>query len=469
MSELLNFLLKNEYQFRRTRLAALYSDFRQLRALNPDGYVANVEAWRKGLADATRAGHVPSQGSTSDLLILKVDEELLRALETKEWGRPLALGTVINEAVAAHEMIPLQQFNVAKESIYQQSWGVRPWQIISWGLRQLGLAGGQSGEDKLPVGKLVVLANLEEASKNFSSRITGNTSRVDRIYSQAAFEKSFADVLGEKSLSHADVEVFLKFLSRDKAVLAYDGQTVKIKGQGEANITRITPEDASIASLKSLIADLELQTAVLTRKVDELDIMAREAVTRKNRASALASLRSKKLAESTLAKRNATLGQLEGVFASIEQAADQVELVRVMEGSAKVLSGLNAEVGGVERVDDVVEQLREQMTQVDEIGNVIAEVGQGTGAVDEAEVDDELEALEREDREKREEEERKVREEKERNEAAEIKRKLDSLEEAERQAEFKAEKESSSEDPLEESTKELRRLSLVEEPSQVPA
>ena len=421
---------------------------------------------------------MPTRGSSPDLLALNIDEELLRALETKEWGRPLALGTVVREAVERKEMMPLTGFVDARESIYHKSWAISPWDILGWGLRQLGLAGGQSGEDKLPVGKLVVLANMEEAAREVARRSEGMRGRVERIFSKALFGETFRDVLGkEKGISDGDLELLLKFLQRDKSLIAYDGATVKLKAWNEATAPRITSEDATIASLKSLIKDLEIQTMALTKRVDELGITAKEAVAKKNRVSALAALRSKKLAETTLTKRHATLGQLEEVFASIEQAADQVELVKVMEASSRVLSGLNKEVGGVDRVDDVVDQLREQMSQVDEIGNVIAESGQGTGVIDETEVDDELEAMERDDREKREEKERLNREEKEKQEAIEIRRKLDALEEIERQATLtkeaarkNAEQESGTEKEVEESTREMKRMSLEDQGSaHIPA
>jgi charged multivesicular body protein 7 len=71
------------------------------------------------------------------------------------------------------------------------------------------------------------------------------------------------------------------------------------------------------------------------------------------------------------------------------------------------------------------------MTQVEEVGNALTEVGQGRA--DEDEVDAELEVMEREDRKKREEAERLEKEERERAEVAETKLKLDHLEAAERQ------------------------------------
>lgn len=399
--------------------------------------------------------------------MLTVDEGLLRALETKEWGRPLALGTVIKEAIDKGEMMPLQDFMTASESIYKKSWSIRPWGILSWGLRQLGVVGGLSGEDPLPNGKLVILANVEEASKNVSSKVGGQTSRVDRIYSKAAFQQAFENCLGAKSLSQADMDVLLKFISREKGLVAYDGATVKIKAPTEASASEITTEDASIASLKSLISDIESQTEVLTQRIDQLSLTARDAVSRKNKASALAALRSKKLAETTLSKRTATLGQLEEVFSKIEQAADQVELVRVMEGSTRVLSGLNAEVGGVERVDDVVEQLREQMSQVNEVGDVIAEVGQSP--IDETEVDDELEAMERAEREKMEEEERKEKAREEEQEAEKTRRRLDALDRAAREAAAEKIEKAKKDEEVKDSTEQVRRLSLEEKPESIPA
>ncbi|KAL5330155.1 hypothetical protein ACEPPN_003680 [Leptodophora sp. 'Broadleaf-Isolate-01'] len=466
MSELLTYLLDNEPQFRKTRLEDLYSDFGKSRSINPDGYHANITAWLQALSHATLAGHMPSSSASPDLLSISISNDLVLALETREWGRPSALGTVVREGMKSRLWIDVGEFEEAKESIYKKGWTVpvpSVGDVLGWGLRQLGFGGG---DEKLVEGRVVVLENLEGVGKEVAKRTEGVRGRVERIFSREAFRETYGVVAGKENiLTEADMEILLKFLARDKGVLSYDGVTVKLKAPNEKTPSPITAEDTTIASLKTLIKDLEVQTDVLTKKVDELAATAKEAVARKNRVSALAALRSKKLAETTLTKRHATLAQLEEVFSKIEQAADQVELVSVMEASTRVLTGLNKEVGGVERVDDVVDQLREQMSQVDEVGNVIAEVGQGVNAVDEEEVDDELEAMEREEREKREEKER---EEREKHEAAETKRKLDALEEAERQTKDAAAKKQADEEAKtagKASTEkviedELKRLSL---------
>jgi charged multivesicular body protein 7 len=452
----------------RNRLAALYSDFRHLRTTNTDGYTANIEAWQKGLANAAKGGHIPNRGAAGDLLILNIDENLLCALETKEWGRPLALGAVIREAVSKKEMVPAQEFLSAQTSIYHKSWALKPWELLSWGLRQLGLAGGQDGEDKLPIGRLAILANIESAANELNQRVTGLTRRTDRIYSKKLFQEAFANTLGGKNqMTTADMDVLLKFMARDKGMLAYDGQTIKLRGPTDAETLSITSEDSTIASLKTLIDDLQAQVDGLSVRVEKLASTGRDAIARKNRISALAALRAKKLIETNLSRQSATLLQLEEVYAKIGQAADQVELVRILEGSTGVLKSLNAEMGGAERVEDVVHELNEQMAQVEEFGKALTEVGQGTDNQDE--VDAELEAMEREEREKkRAEAELLEKEERECVQIAETKRKLERLEVAERQAakgrmeaaQGTSHTEQSLDETIDDTIAELRHISL---------
>lgn len=133
----------------------------------------------RALTAAANAGLIPSSSASSqhDHFVLQTGEELARALQTQELGRPLALGTVIDEAVRRKELIPVKEFLEAKESIYAKHWLPTPWQVMSWGLRQLGVIGGDSSEDKLVRGEFVIMDNLEVSKKNAycrSIRLTGS-------------------------------------------------------------------------------------------------------------------------------------------------------------------------------------------------------------------------------------------------------------------------------------------------------
>ncbi|RKL28788.1 hypothetical protein BFJ63_vAg10777 [Fusarium oxysporum f. sp. narcissi] len=428
MGELADYLINNDPSFSRSRLAARYSDFRSQRTLNPDGYQANISAWRQALSDLVAKGKISHRGSSPDHFVLKLDDSLLRSLEHKEFGQPLALGTVVREATAGRDFIPLQEFEKSQQSIYQRSWAGLPWSVMSWTLRQLGVVDPARGDDKLPTGQYVIVKNMEAAAKELGDLMAEKVSRFDRVFSRAQFQKAFSAALVKgQHLTDSDLDVLLKFLSRDKEVIEYDGKTIRIKGSGEQS--GITKEDAAIASLKELTESLKHQADLLNTRIDELSQTAKDAVTKKNRVAALAALKSKKIAETSLATRYATLNQLEEVSAKLEQAADNVQLVNVMEASSGALASLNAQVGGAERIDAVMDRLREQSSATDEVSAILAE---STGEViDETALDDELEAMEAQEREKEEEktkskeaEEQKARDERE---AAEAQKKLDEL------------------------------------------
>jgi charged multivesicular body protein 7 len=359
--------------------------------LNPDGYRANISAWRQALSRLASEGRLTQHSADSSPLVLSVDNTLLRLLQNRQFGQPLALGTAIREAVAGKELIPVPDFIKSTHNIYQRPWSELPWSVIGWTLRQLGVSDPSRGEDTLPKGRYVVMENLEAAGREFGELVLDKTTIFDRVFTKKQFETMFASKLipGQR-LSASDLDILLTFLKREKGVIEYDGQTIRIKSSGENK--PITEEDSAIASIKELIESLRHQVNLLNQRIDELATTAKSAVARKNRVAALGALKSKKLAESSLATRYASLNQVEEVAAKIEQAADQVQLVKVMESSTGVLKNLNAAVGGVDRVDGIVDQLREQMGNTDEVAAILAE-SSGV-AVDESEIDEELRLME---------------------------------------------------------------------------
>ena len=160
----------------------------------------------------------------------------------------------------------------------------------------------------------------------------------------------------------------------------------------------LTSTDKSIASLKSLIVDLNLQLEGWSTKISGLNTKARSAISEKNKALAIRSLRSKKLYESMHLRTSETLASIESIYYQIEKAVDQVEVMKAIHASTKTLKYLNAEVGNVDTVEDALEELRKEMAQIDDLGSVISEAGAAMSQVDEGAIDEELEALENEDR-----------------------------------------------------------------------
>lgn len=383
----------------RARLPALYADFRSQRTLNPDAYNANVTAWRHALSLLASRGLL-SHGSNASVLILNLEDSLLRGLEMRQFGQPLALGTVVRESVAANAMFPVQTFLQSQQSVFQKSWSGVPWAIMGWTLRQLGVVDPSAGDDTLPKGQYVLLDNVDAAAKQFNAIMAEHTSKFDRVFTKSQFYTTFAsDLVDGQRLSEADINVLLCYLSRDKGIIEYDGKIIRVKGV--ADQSGITEDDKAIASLKEVTVRVKHQADLLSARIDELELDAKKALARKNKVSALAALRQKKVAEQTLSTRYATLNQLEETANKIEQAADNIDIVQAMEASSSVLKKLNAQVGSVDKVDAVMDELRERVADTDELTAMLAE---STGApVDEGEIDDELAEMEREAAEKEEE------------------------------------------------------------------
>lgn len=353
-------------------------------------------------------------------------------------------------------MMPLKDFLTAKDSIYKTSWIPSPWKALQWGLRQVGVLGHPTSADKLGIGNFVVLKNVEVAADETLKRMKEHTSTADRVLSRTDFLKRFDKTLNPAApLTTNDMEILLVHLARDKQAIAYNAQTIKFKPEHEAEPLPITKEDTAIANLRDTVANINAQIPPLMEKIAEADAAAREAVAAKQMIRAKAALRSKKLAETALAQRSDVALQLEGVYAQLQQAADQVEIVEAMRAGAAALKGLNEKVGGAEGVQGVVDAVNEQMATTEEITNIINETNQ---PLDEGEIDDEFEALERAEKEKR-----------EQKEAERTAARLAELEQAERkrkekEAERQAQKEDNeTEKEIEQASQDFKRMSFREE------
>lgn len=372
-------------------MPALYSDFRTQRRLNLDGYRANVSAWTGALSRLASHGLLSRHGTDSGIIVLQVDETLRRSLEDRQWGVPLALGAAVQDAITCGRFVALHDFLRSPLSSYRQGWSELPWAVMRWTFSQLGIMDATRGEDKLPNGPLISVANLELAEKELSRRMTSKTSRFDRVFTRLQFWDTFGSKLvHQQEVSKTDADVLLLYLTRDKRMIDYDGKTIRIRRDGEP--AGITTEDATIASIKELTASLEHQTRLLSNRIENLNLEAKNAVANKNRVKALSALKAKKTIESSLVRRYAALHQLEEVAAKLEQASDNIQIVRVLELSGSVLKDLNSRVGSTEKLESLQEQLREQMNETNEVASILAESTTNV-AVDESQIEEELEAL----------------------------------------------------------------------------
>lgn len=459
---LVQFLVDNEPLFRQSRLPSLYSDLSNLRITNPEGFAANSQAWTSALTLLALSGKLP----TEQRVILSCSDNLLVALSSPNYGRPVGLGAVLDDVVRDGKMIDVADFTSADKSIYARTWIPSPWAILKWSLRTAGLTGHGSYDKSgnLKNGDLVLVPVLEDISKKILAwQQRQGQAPTDRIYTRESFSSAVSALLSSQEhslLNSKDLDVLLLYLSRDKPILSYDDKVVKLKPLTATKPEPVTSEDNAVANLKSLISSLTAQTEALESSIAVQQQRASTAVAAKNKTTALAALRSKKSAERALAQRSATLQQLEDVFTQIQQASDQVEVVETLRTSVSALKSLNKKVGSVDSVDAVLDDLREEMQKTSEVQNILAEPLTGDAAavdVADAEVDEELEAMERE--EQRKEDEKK---------AKETAARLQELEEVERKQKEQQAKEKEQKQPTDEelqamlskSIEDMRKMSI---------
>ena len=133
------------------------------------------------------------------------------------------------------------------------------------------------------------------------------------------------------------------------------------------------------------------QIELLTSRYETFTAKAREATSKKNRIVALSVLKSRKLSESALQKRSDALARIEEVLSGLEQAASDAEIVRTLESGAKALDRLNRDIGGIERVEKIMDRVRGSIEESEDVGKIIAEMG--SGKIDESEVQEELDDM----------------------------------------------------------------------------
>ncbi|KAB8364855.1 hypothetical protein FH972_024716 [Carpinus fangiana] len=408
-SPLLSWILSNETPFQSpNRLTSLYSDFTASRASNPDGYAANVAAWRTALQHAYRAGVAAQSGDTSNnTFVIRTGPTLAAALEKHDIGSPGALGAVQEDSLAQKHWYRREDFLQRKQSVYWKPWmgvAIPSAEDVFYSLMiRVGLA-----EDKRLTreGEFVILRNVEDASDKVLSRIAKQgSSPTQLVHSLETFIATFKDILADdgeadRELSMPEISILLAHLYRDKRAIdmyySEKTRTTTVKfAKTPGTPDPIEESDDTIAHLRKLLLDLEQQTSTLQKRIEECDKTAREALRSGSgdgqRKKAMAALRTKKLANETLAKREASQAQIERVLTGIEEAAGQKDMVKAMEMSASVLEGLNKEVGGVDKVQEIMDRVADGIADVEDVNKALSEPG--VNNVDENEVDEELESM----------------------------------------------------------------------------
>ncbi|KIX94898.1 uncharacterized protein Z520_09207 [Fonsecaea multimorphosa CBS 102226] len=156
---------------------------------------------------------------------------------------------------------------------------------------------------------------------------------------------------------------------------------------------KISAQDRAILDMKNQrdkLRQYQKRITVITTRETEI---AKECLAKGDKARALLALRRKKYQESLLSKTDAQLEQLEKLTSSVEFALVQKDVLFGLQQGTQVLNMIHKEMGGLEGVEKMMGETEEARRYQQEISEALA--GQMSNE-DEDEVEDELEAMERE-------------------------------------------------------------------------
>lgn len=343
-------------------------------------------------------------------------------------------------------MIPLSTFLTQPDSIYTSKSYISA--LSTWVLSRLPLISTLAAASTPTITEttlarsttpLVVVSTLEDTARSLLSAFAAaHTGPLSELHTIQTFLHTFPNPLTNAPFSDTDLRVLLTFLERDlhEITTSPTTQTIKLRPPTSPSPpTSLTQTDITTAALKSTIHQASLSLTTLTTSSAALASKAKSLLAANNKPGALAALRTKKLVDTHIATRTQGLHQLETVLYQLDAAASNAELVALLDSGGAALGQLNRAIGGVDRVEEVLEKVREAGEDAEEIQRVL-NTGMGQeGWVDEGEVEGELDRmLEEEGRRRRErgveEYERRAREaeEKARREAEELAVSLGGLE-----------------------------------------
>ncbi|KAI5297606.1 Vacuolar protein sorting-associated protein 20, partial [Ascosphaera atra] len=149
----------------------------------------------------------------------------------------------------------------------------------------------------------------------------------------------------------------------------------------------------AILDLKNQRDNLHRYQKRITKLTDRETEIARQCLAQNDKPRALLALRRKKYQQSLLAQTDSQLEQLEKLVGNVEFALVQKDVLYGLKQGNEVLKTIHQEMGGLEGVEKLMGETEDARAYQEEVSRMLA--GQ-MSTQDEEDVEDELEAMERE-------------------------------------------------------------------------
>ncbi|CDO95265.1 unnamed protein product [Kluyveromyces dobzhanskii CBS 2104] len=370
-----------------SRLRSLYSDFRELRLLNIDGYEANIRQWKEWLI----------KEFWSDLTIVSTTDLLLE-LSNAQYGAPKSIDVVLDDMVKEGTLIPMSAYRKRNQSIVLS---IMKWTInktvmdLSWKSRA-----NETARYLKPT-KYVNMAWLKKNDEVIHDLLktniyeSGNPSTIN-VFTKSHFYK--ASGINTVTKDWESYEIVLDSLCDSNQIVVSSEDIVKVISPlsyaGTNSQSReISEEDVCVANINEYIftAESEIKSA---ESVVEL--------TTKRLSNAISSglsqeikrtlLRLKKRSERNLEQGYTSLESLKKLQDEISKASQNVVMVNIMSQASTALKAINSQLLSEDSISNIIDEFQENTEKQDRIHDLLV----GETVSDDDALEGELAQLEKE-------------------------------------------------------------------------
>ncbi|SCV02691.1 LAME_0H04214g1_1 [Lachancea meyersii CBS 8951] len=342
----------------RSRIPSLYSDFRNLKDLNPEGYEANIRSWKQVLLKEL----------LDQEIILQTGPELLEKLGDSQVGVPKSLDVVLDSMIAEGTLVPVEQFKAGPKNNVLSS-------VLSWTFNSLPFFGRHSttrnsrikNQSYLRSAQYIVVPTVERKYPLLQQAVSENICRKAVRYSDLVFSKhSFCEIAGFKThlKDWAAFEVMMAYMEYYRETIVTDSGTVKVRGlEVNAIISKfgsstINLDDSKIASVKDAQLRLKKQITHLESRIEDSKRLLVEGFQQKKpRELQKMRLRTQKILEKNLTLACQNLQNVEQLLLDIEAAIDRVHLKDLFENSRDVLTNASSQLGDLDEIEKLVDDI----------------------------------------------------------------------------------------------------------------
>ncbi|AMD19276.1 HBR375Wp [Eremothecium sinecaudum] len=368
-----------------SRIQSLYSDFRNLIELNPDGYRANVNVWKDYLMNTV----------WKDDVVIRGGSILLRKLTINTHGPPKSIDVVIDQLISEERILPRELFQRGNEL----TWSLWLKQSLTGLVMDTSYRSRANNDAKyLREDDYVNMDNLKRVYNNVYKVLEENVMSKATRYTDLVFRKQeLYDLLKEAIEGKEAYDVLLVYMQKYERIVLVGPDIVKVVDPYVKSLVKnfasdtITEDDENIAELCNALNRLEKHSESLTAHIKDTTKLLKGSINADaSKEVQKRYLKMKRLAESNLGRVLTQLSNLMTIKDHIDKSVDNIHLAAALKGSVLTLESINAQIGTVDEVEKLLDRIDDEAAEVDKLNTLLST----STPVDEDELDKELAQME---------------------------------------------------------------------------